>query len=146
MGLCLALAACGYRFHLPEHGPQKTAAIQIREGEKRRVLSAGFNPIKVGYKLSLSSENPEVADVLFKDGNTENIWIVAKAPGQTVFHYGNFYSQTYPFGKYEGDRLGVLMPADDYEKPGAGEGWPRHTWLRKDSAGKFAVEVMPRNP
>jgi hypothetical protein len=141
--LPLALAACGTQYHLPGHSPAHTAAIPIRVGESLPALSQGPNPLKLGFLVSLSSEDPEIADVQFRNGNPNQVWIVGRKPGTTTFHYGNFFSLTYPFGRQEGRRLGIAMPFDEFERPGAGRGWPRRTWLRTNSLGAFAVRVLP---
>ncbi len=118
----------------------------MKVGESRRVLSERIIPLKFGYQLSMSSEDPEIVDVRFR-GNPlrkADIWLVAKSPGRAVVHYGNVFNQTFPFGKTEGQRLGVPdLPAPDIEDPGAGTGWPRRAWLRKYSDGAFTVDVVP---
>jgi hypothetical protein len=117
----------------------------MKVGQTRHALSERIIPIKFGYQLSLSSEDPGIVDVKFRGDprRKANIWLVAKAPGKAVIHYGNVFNQTFPFGKFESERLGVSLPFMEPEEPGAGKGWPRKTWLRKYSDGAFVVEVRP---
>ncbi len=139
-----ALTGCGYNYRLPGHGLNDTAPVAMKVGESRHALSERIIPIKFGYQLSLSSEDPEIVDARFQGDplRTANIWLVAKNPGRTVVHYGNVFNQTFPFGKSESRRLAVTLPQMDPEEPGAGTGKPRHIWLRDYSDGAFVVEVV----
>lgn len=141
----LLLTGCGYNYHLPGHGLNKTAPVSMTVNESRHALSERIIPIKFGYQLSLSSEDPDIVDVRFRGDPVRkaDIWLVAKAPGRTVIHYGNVFNQTFPFGKSESRRLGVTLPQMDPEEPGAGTGKPRRIWLRDYSDGAFVVEVLP---
>ena len=117
----------------------------MKVGQSRHALSERIIPIKFGYQLSLSSEDPDVVDIHFRGDPLRKaaIWLVAKAPGRTVVHYGNVFNQTFPFGKSESQRLGVNLPHMAVEGPGAGTGKPRRSWLRDNSDGSFVVEVLP---
>ncbi len=143
--LLFALTGCGYNYRLPGHGLNKTAPVSLQSGTSRHALSERIIPIKFGYQLSLSSEDPDIVDVRFRGDplRKADIWLVAKAPGRTVVHYGNVFNQTLPFGKSESRRLGVNLPSMDPEEPGAGTGNPRRIWLRDNSDGSFVVEVLP---
>jgi hypothetical protein len=139
----ISLTGCGYNFRLPGHGLKQTAPVSLQVGESRHALSERIIPIKFGYQLSLSSEDPEIVDVRFRGEplRTSDIWLVARAPGRTVVHYGNVFNQTFPFGKSESRRLGVNLPHMDPEATGAGTGRPRRQWLWDNSDGSFVVEV-----
>ncbi|MEX1118429.1 MAG: hypothetical protein WEB60_06495 [Terrimicrobiaceae bacterium] len=141
----LGLTGCGYNYRLPGHGLGKTAPVSMNTGTSRHALSERLIPIKFGYQLSLSSEDPDIVDVRFRGDplRKANIWLVAKAPGRTIVHYGNVFNQTLPFGKSESRRLGVDLPQLPVEEPGAGTGQPRRIWLRDYSDGAFVVEVIP---
>lgn len=139
----ISLTGCGYNFRLPGHSLKQAAPVSMQAGESRHALSERLIPIKFGYQLSLSSEDPDIVDVRFRGDplRTSDIWLVAGAPGRTVVHYGNVFNQTFPFGKSESRRLGVNLPKMEPEEPGAGTGTPRRQWLRDYSDGSFVVEV-----
>ena len=142
--LCtLLLGGCGYRYHLSGHGPGRTAAVTMSPSEERIALTEGLIVAKLGYQLSLSSEDPEIVDVSFRNGNPRvaDIALVAKKPGKTAVHYGNLFDQTLPFGARESRRLGVDLPSTEFERPEDGTGWRRQAWLRAHSDGVFLVEV-----
>ncbi len=143
----LSVTGCGYNYRLPGHGLNKTAPVSMRVGESRQALTERIIPIKFGYQLSLSSEDPDIVDVHFQGDPLRNadIWLVAKAPGRTIVHYGDVFNQTFPFGKSESRRLGVDLPHITPEEPGAGTGKPRRIWLREYSDGAFVVEVVGSN-
>jgi len=144
--LTILLPACGYRYHLPGHTPNQAASVTLKVGEKVPVLSEGVIPLKFGRQLSLSSENPSIADVQFQNGNPEvaNIWLVGRSPGSTVLHYGDLYTQTLAFAETESKRLGVTLPVIPEElRKGAGTGWMRQVWLRTNSERAFQVNVVP---
>ena len=148
MALSLLLTGCGYHYRLPGHGPGQVATVTLREGEKTPALREGFIPVRTGYRLSMSSEDPSIADVAFHGDprRAVNIWLVAHKPGSTVVHYGNLYNQTAPFAISESARLGVSLPGLPTEMRGAGKGPPRRFWLRQTSDAAFRVNVLPAPP
>lgn len=146
LSLGILLCSCGYKYQLPGHSQRTRAEVTMRVGEKRPALGEGFLPLKFGRQLSLSSEDPSIVDVEFRNRDPEHadIWLVARAPGTTTVHYGDLYNQTLPFADTETQRLGVKLPVIPEElRRGSGTGWQREVWLRRYSEGAFRVTVLP---
>gem|GEM_PF-6096018 len=144
LAVCMAPAGCGYHYRLPGHGLGTATPVAMRTGTTRPALQEGFIPFKFGNQFTLASENPEVADVVFRNKNPRkaDIWIVAKKPGTATFHYGELTTLTRPFADSESRRLGVDLPVSpDDLLPGSGTGWRRSTWMRGQSDTAFNVTV-----
>ena len=144
LAAALALAGCGYNYRLPGHSTTTVAPITVRAGESLPALSEKLIPFKFGQQLTLSSENPDIADVVFRnrDPHHADIWIIAKKPGTATFHYGDLSTLNRPFADSESRRLGVDLPVSpDDLIPGSGSGWRRAAWMRSQSEAAFNVTV-----